>query len=336
MRKLIGKGLYLILSAIVITASAYITFGMLDSKSKAESETEAPDFSKSVIEGKDGWYFTTNDGSEDYYKGTNILTETEMQEWKSSITALDDICKEKGVSLQILIAPNKEQVYSEYMPKCRIENDVKRQDVFCQYMEDNSDVGYSYPLAALKEEKGDMPLYFKQDSHWNQIGAYTGLMDVYKNLGLETVPVSEMSVSEVMCKGGDLAGLGNLSEDEYPDYIFDRNADGISIYLPRGEHTEQAAYDLEIYSNPDAKYADRKVAVIGDSFRSAVVCSVKYDFKETLNAHKDEVYRNTDAVTEYLNDLGDGDVLLIVLVERNDEKLPKLCECIASVLGGQV
>ena len=51
---------------------------------------------------------------------------------------LQELCDEKGIQLQYIILPNKELVYSEYMPSYTIANSKRRTETFVEYVEQHS------------------------------------------------------------------------------------------------------------------------------------------------------------------------------------------------------
>jgi hypothetical protein len=59
------------------------------------------------------WYFYNGDDSLGYVQGTNVLTTDEMRAWKDTFEELQAECDKKGISLVILVCPNKEQVYQD-------------------------------------------------------------------------------------------------------------------------------------------------------------------------------------------------------------------------------
>ena len=45
-----------------------------------------------------------------------------------------------------------------------------------EYVNENSDIVYVYPLEELEAGKKMMPMYFKYDTHWNMAGAFVGVV----------------------------------------------------------------------------------------------------------------------------------------------------------------
>ena len=82
-----------------------------------------------VVFGKDDWLFYTGDNSLDYYRGTNLPTADEMQAYAARAAAVNDYFKSLGKTFVIMIIPNKEQMYAEYMPDgIKVHSQKKRME----------------------------------------------------------------------------------------------------------------------------------------------------------------------------------------------------------------
>ena len=77
--------------------------------------------SAATIVGKEGWLFYNaenigNGISIGQFKGIEKFTDEELAQAAASLEATKAWCDEHGCEFVIFIAPNKERVYSEYMP----------------------------------------------------------------------------------------------------------------------------------------------------------------------------------------------------------------------------
>ena len=136
-----------------------------------------------VLLGKDGWLFLKNNhdsNSTDDYQGTNHYSQQEMQSLADRLLQLKNILDDRGVRLKIIVAPNKEQVYSQYMPQDIPKLDVSKITVLKKYI--SQDIAFDYRpeyLAGFEDVT-----YYKYDTHWNNFGALRmiqGTFDGYEN-----------------------------------------------------------------------------------------------------------------------------------------------------------
>jgi len=298
-----------------------------------DTSTLAPQYSGAAILGRRDWLFYVGDNSEKYYCGTNQLTLDEMNSWRLTFEQLDAVCKSKGISLVIMAAPNKEQLYPEYMPNTYKITEPKRQDAFLTYMQNNSTVKYLYPKNELITTKYFYNVFYKQDTHWNALGGFTGAMAVYRALGLQTMNLFDLPTSAYTKNGGDLSNLSGGIRNDYPEYSISYKPEIESSHEYFENHVTSSSSELSQWTTPNAQYADKKIVVLGDSFRHAMTGIISKDFGKATIAHRTELAYETDVVVKALRELGEGDVLLLMAVERYDEQLVSAAQQLIALLG---
>ena len=224
--------------------------GTTENNGSADSSDKLPYFParemNGTIFGRDDWMFCSYDNSIAYYCGSNLMSEQQMKDKLSLMQKLQNICDSRGVQLQFMIAPNKEQVYSEYMPTYTIENSYKRVPEFIDYVKRNSSVKIIYPIDELRAAKSTMSTYYKYDTHWNHYGSFIATQALYKEMGLDYVSPDSVNYSEGSCIWGLVitAGLSWKDYERDYDHILDYkpeielfNTDGVIDHI----HTEKSA-----------------------------------------------------------------------------------------------
>lgn len=279
----------------------------------------APVEESSVIYGRDDWLFYTENDSLDFYQGRNVLSEEEMAAWLAAYERLDEICRRRGVRLVVMTAPNKEQVYPEFMPSYYVAPGPKREEAFCAYVRQNSGLTYLYPLEELLAAKARLPVYFRQDTHWNAIGAYVGAQELYRAVGMPLSPLERADVTEVTKRGGDLSNLSGLFSD-YPDYTLEYRPE-VDV---RVTSTQREFYSVDRYES--TADSERKIIVLGDSFSPAIMSYLAKDFRSATLAPRGVT---DELLTKAWEELSEGDVLLLMAVERNDEQNVGAAELLA-------
>jgi hypothetical protein len=147
-----------------------------------------------VLLGKDGWLFFSQRGAEDGFeheRGFFHLSEEQLDLWETFLEKRTEFLKKKGIPYLVVIAPEKQSVYPEYMPK-DMEAWVDGPgtyargpiDEFLDHLKKNhSQVDVLDLRPALRAYKkahpGDL-LYFKGDTHWDDLGAYVGYLQIMK------------------------------------------------------------------------------------------------------------------------------------------------------------
>ncbi len=310
-----------------------------ETQNEAESKTDGvteenssylpPRELNGTVFGRDDWMFCNYDNSIGYYCGTNIMSEQQMKDKLTLMNRLQQICDSRGIQLEFMIAPNKEQVYSEYMPTYTIENTYKRVPRFVDYVRQNSSVKIIYPIEELCAAKATMSTYYKYDSHWNHYGSFIATQALYKDMGLDFVEPDSVNYTEEGCIWGLVITAG-LSWQDY-----ERDYDHVPIYRPEVElfntegeiniiHTEKSA----VYRTDSTAANDSNFVMLGDSFRLYMMPYLERDFSHVSIAHRDNVQDLTD-------DIRDADILVIECVERLDDSLNGTLIQIINILEAQ-
>ena len=268
-----------------------------------------------TIFGRDDWMFCNYDNSIGYYCGSNLMSEQQMADRLSLMQRLQQICDSRGIKLQFMIAPNKEQVYSEFMPTYTIENSYKKVQRFVDYARQNSSIKIIYPLEELRAAKNIMSTYYKYDTHWNHYGSFIATQALYKAMGLAYVSPDSVSYTDGSCIWGLVITAG-LSWQDY-----ERDYDHIPNYKPEVElfntdgeidfiHTEKSA----VYRTDSTAADDSRFVMIGDSFRLYMMPYLERDFAHVSIAHRDNV-------NDVCDDIRQADILVVECVERLDDSL---------------
>lgn len=205
--------------------------------------------STQVLLGKDNWLFykTETDGTPIWdYMGINHFTQEELAAMAGNLTRMRDYFAAAGIEFIVMGIPNKENVYPEYMPGTVPKVDKQsRADQVAEFLWANTDIDYIYPMEALLKEKEQYQIYYKTDTHWNQIGAFVGLQAMFSQLyGTYAEPGSVNFVETGYDYAGDLASIAGITDDYAIDTLY--------------------AYDES--SVDPAQYRDEKLLIIGDSF----------------------------------------------------------------------
>ena len=261
-----------------------------------------------TIFGRDDWMFCNYDNSIGYYCGSNLMSEHQMADRLSLMQRLQQICDSRGIKLQFMIAPNKEQVYSEFMPTYTIENSYKKVQRFVDYARQNSSIKIIYPLEELRAAKNIMSTYYKYDTHWNHYGSFIATQALYKAMGLAYV-------TDGRCIWGLVITAG-LSWQDYErdyDHIPDYKPE-VELFNTEGEidfiHTEKSA----VYRTDSTAADDSRFVMIGDSFRLYMMPYLERDFAHVSIAHRDNV-------NDVCDDIRQADILVVECVERLDDSL---------------
>jgi hypothetical protein len=270
-----------------------------------------------VIAGKDKWLFYNRKDDGDpigCYQGTNLYTEQELENIADNCIKQRDFLASKGKEFVVFIAPNKERIYSEYMPEKfgkPAENYGALQ--IYNYLTDHTDLRVVYPYNDLIEAKNKVNenIYYKTDTHWNYIGGYIGAAALLSELGIEMPKVysNEITINSEGEPSGDLAGMLNLSKQlssvdtEYVVEGYDKN---------NCENIEWTFSGMVRYHASDAD--PRCIYVIRDSFSTHMALYIGSQFSDSYLRHNESYsYDELEACNP--------DIVVYEVAERYVDKL---------------
>jgi alginate O-acetyltransferase complex protein AlgJ len=138
---------------------------------------------KHVVEGEDGWLYTSK--YIEAYVNKRLLTNIELDSLHKIFTKRSEWLSNKGIKQYIAIVPVKAQIYPEFLPSSyKNRNRTTKTEQFIEKLRDISNLDIIYLKDALLSEKESAPynLYYKTDQHWNHYGAMVGLNAIIKKL----------------------------------------------------------------------------------------------------------------------------------------------------------
>lgn len=254
-----------------------------------------------VIAGKDGWLFYSEALKD--YNGENVLNEYEISKIAKILSITERSVNLMGAQFVFVSAPNKMEIYSEYMPYYLLENTEagNYEKLFMALREYNVT---NVDLKKVLKEKADdskVPIYHKLDSHWNNMGAAIAYESIMKSTGFDYI---EFSILNYTIKPEDNIDLHKMLFPQKDimdeDVFFDREMEYYPISNFRG------ADDLIIETVNESR--ENSVLVYRDSFGNSMYKFFAENFGEAMFMR---------AVPYNLSNAKDKDLVVIEIVERN-------------------
>ena len=154
---------------------------------------------KDLILGKEKWLFLKWDSLIPNYMGTYTYTTEELERAKNNLIRLKEVFNQNGADFYMVICPDKNQIYPEYMPDYikRIHPEFNATDVFIKYMKENTDLNIIYLKEYFLDVKKYYPIYYKFDAHWNKLGAYFGYQEIMNNIGKDYININNISLQRI-------------------------------------------------------------------------------------------------------------------------------------------
>lgn len=280
-------------------------------------------FNNAVV-GKDGWFFYTGEESIMDRQNTSHLSKVDLSNFQKSLDRIGADIEERGGLLLVVIPPNKETVYPQFMPdEIPVLGAESRLDQFVKYMKENGNITVIDLRQILFAASQSENMYFKTDTHWNSKGAYYGYVEIMNTLSRKYPGAIPHPLSDFEYKSGGsstrdisrIIGLPNYMEEGWvliPK--FDVHLTETRIAAPNGIHY------IRTVTNKDDNLP--RLLVYGDSFYGGLSQFIEPHFSRT----KFIPYTTDDKIwsLEWLQQ-ENPDVVIIEVVERYlDTSLPVL------------
>ena len=262
-----------------------------------------------ILLGKNDWFFYRGDESIQQTQGISKFSQEEMKEICTRLQTNVDKFKEQGIDTYILVLPNKENIYKEYLPDdIKIKQTPTRTEELLKYIKNNSNISVVYPKQELLDAKENYQVYRKHDTHWNSVGALVGTIALEKTINPNfSYNLKDIEVQTVKNnQDGDLTKMNGLKGKVLEDTVTVKN------FYPEIQYTikNEDQYE-EINSNATN---EKTVLFIGDSFR--------YAMKDHLSKlYSKVVYIARDKYTKDVVEKVKPDIIVLEIVERYSSEI---------------
>ncbi len=156
----------------------------------------------------------------------HLFTKKELEKIKENLEEQRDWLEYQGIPYIIVIAPDKNSIYPEFLPdNIKKIQEKTRLDQLIEYLSKNSDLNIIDLREPLISKKGKLLLYSKTDTHWNQYGAFIGYKEIMKVvdkyfLQLQYRKIKDYNLVVKNGSGGDLANMLSMKDIIKEDRIY--------------------------------------------------------------------------------------------------------------------
>ncbi|MBX9570436.1 MAG: hypothetical protein K2X77_16180 [Candidatus Obscuribacterales bacterium] len=167
-----------------------------------------------ILVGKNGWLYFLGETGSILTAPEKPYTQAELEQWKNVLSGRARYFEQQRRKYVFVVAPNKQSIYPEYFPLFTAKR--TRLDQLSSYLGQYPDVPFinlKDPLIGNKNE-GNC-LYFKTDTHWNELGAFIADRYIASLLsasipGIQPIAFSGAKISKETFSAGDCTKLMGL------------------------------------------------------------------------------------------------------------------------------
>ncbi len=268
---------------------------------KNETLNENP-FPNRVLAGKDGWYFIGNHYNKliDDNFGNLDFTESELFVIKEFIQSFRTTLASRGVEFYIVVPPNKHRIYSEMLPY-KLNQSPTRIETLNSYLKKEIDFEIIDLRDTLIANKNQEQLYYKTDTHWNDLGAFIGYQKTMNIIApnLPKVSLSEYNIEKEIKKNGDITEMINIKKEENSIKLSKIDSSKVKPF--------KSTYQFMRFKN---KNREKILVMYRDSFGEALIPFFNESFGETI-------YKRGYPIDLAFIDHKKPDIVIFEVVERN-------------------
>lgn len=258
---------------------------------------------KDVMKGSNDWLFLGWKESRDSYTNSIMFTDEELASIDNYLNSINNYCKIHNKHFYFIIAPDKSKIYPEYYPQSiKKLSDVSRTKQLIDYVKSHSNVKVVYPKDRLISQKGKHLLYWKNDTHWNLLGAYYGYSELMNMIvkDYNKIPVYKISNYTTENHTGDLYNMS-------PAIL--RRMDSTSYTIPKIDDSYRCEQPKEPRGIVACSNSTSKVNLLmfRDSFSTSLIPYLSYTFGQSRYVWKYDVNPNV---------MDNADIIILEVVER--------------------
>jgi alginate O-acetyltransferase complex protein AlgJ len=278
---------------------------------------------RAVTIGRDDWLFYTDDEDRPAVSMVDVrghlrLALPQVQQIDDHLRSVSATFAACGKSAFVVIAPNKQSIYSEYLA-AETSAITTRLDDLLQKLGPEAKAMIIDPRPRLRSVKSahPFPLYLKTDTHWNDLGAFYVYQTIIEALArTRSIPHPEYAsfdqydIDVQPFQGGDLAVRMLFSPWSFPDELVilhpKPTLPAVSVSVVDDIHS--------IYRNPKGK---GRIVLSGDSFSPRLAAFLAEHFEEvnhynyTLSAFEDLAFNGVQVADAA------ADVAIVEVAERH-------------------
>ncbi len=240
---------------------------------------ESPLPSKVII-GKDDFLFLGNSFSNTVNEslGFDLFSLEELQKIAKNILARKKWLESQNIKFYIAVAPSKHSIYREKLP-FRFPKIKNRKEQLLAYLKNTTDFEIIDLGKQFEKQKINNRLYRRNDSHWNDIGAFyasqTLLNRIKLDFDIKSISFSDYKIDSIEKMGGNSKMINYKKDFQYilkPTFFTNYQIDSIPKYYKNETISESR------YKNNTQKF---KILLFRDSFSSALIPFLNESFNHT-------------------------------------------------------
>jgi hypothetical protein len=243
-----------------------------------------------VVLGKNEYYFLSDFNCMDDYRNIKKWSDFKMFYFVNKLLANKKYLDSKGIIYMIVVVPDKQKIYPEYLPdritRVSETSQLNELEFFIDKYKVPIDIVNLFDTLNSNKQLG---LYLKGDSHWNYLGSYLGYRYVLNKIKNKSFALLDKNESFYLSdyKETDLDLLKMLGEDASvfeisPRFIVKDNLHVSDAKLNFVVNEEKKKNRDSYIISKTCESGEKKMLMFRDSYSSFWVDYFSVNFKESI------------------------------------------------------
>ena len=245
---------------------------LITASSKLDAALFGTSSTDQVITGKKGWLYYS--GTLKDHQRTNTLTDRQAFNIIHNLKMINNYYKAAGIDFVLTIAPDKCSLYPEYLPYYIVAGEGESNADILKQMLSEAGIAYADMFEAF--ENDERILYYRTDTHWNELGAALA----FKTL-TETMGKSDITDYDRIPYTLEKVHSGDLAEMLWPEAV-KLEEDAVFDLEKTWEYTETVEDNMDDFFITENPSAGGSIYIFRDSFGSALVPYFAQDFGKVV------------------------------------------------------
>jgi hypothetical protein len=273
---------------------------------------------------RDGWMEYTGEGTIDDFQ--NARPWENLNDLGRGLTTLNEYLEQQGITLLIVVAPNKTSIYPEKLPEeLKTLPSPSRLDTLISYLDENCIPTLDLrPALRTARQEGDV--YYKTDTHWNGYGAFVAYTTIIDVLGssypqLKPYQPADLNLETIDPAVREIPGMLDIN---YPALLRTTSLEEMSqFFVPSEDFVHELHPGYQIGYNQLSWIPDSNLPTLlmfHDSFGKNYLNNyLSMNFSESHFIFLADMpqYLTKESIQKF-----SPDIIIIEIVERNMQDLP--------------
>lgn len=262
-----------------------------------------------MVTGKDNWYFLGNQYNNVFKNTFGVIPSEKPSKILSYLNTVNQYLSDQNIKFYVVVVPDKHQIYKEYLPYTLPQGTTLLNLVKQNASLDSSHVKFIDLHKSLLNKKEQHQIYYKTDSHWDNLGAFYGyktlMQELENDFAITSLNKDDFNITTSLKTIGDNTKMTNLKQEVNFVTLEPKSPNKIDVVL-----------DDQNYLHFKNNSKTLNLLMYRDSFTNALTPFLNQTFNNVI------LVRDFNVAKSHINK-HNPDIVILEIAERNLDYLSR-------------